>query len=404
MSQSSKVPNLDKIIGISTYSTKTEGTGGKIKSSPEQFFVMERLRQKVLDKISSSGSYTVYKLKKQGIDTNHALSDIFTKYGLRLKALGLKDANATTEQYVCDMTTGRSANTLVTNRYTLEKIGLVQKPLTKKDMIGNHFKIKIEDADFTKVSAFQDQDKILNFFGYQRFGSKRPVSHLIGKAILQKNFEHAVETLLSFTSEYDTPQNNKVRQMLKDKSSYSQVMDIVPPQMDIERTVLSEMISHGDPLKALRAIPIQLRRFFVQAYQSFVFNQTVSQAHDYGEDLLHPQQGDVCFDKDDNLGRYENDPDQRLAIPLVGYSYSKKNRFDSFISNILTEEQITPKEFFTKEMQEASEEGGFRQSTILCSDFAIKEPYVEFTLSRGSYATILLREIIKPQDPVSAGF
>ncbi|HZS74297.1 MAG TPA: tRNA pseudouridine(13) synthase TruD, partial [Candidatus Nitrosotalea sp.] len=63
-----------------------------------------------------------------------------------------------------------------------------------------------------------------------------------------------------------------------------------------------------------------------------------------------------------------------------------------------------PKEFFTKEMQEASEEGGFRQSTILCSDFAIKEPYVEFTLSRGSYATILLREIIKPQDPVSSGF
>jgi tRNA pseudouridine13 synthase len=119
---------------------------------------------------------------------------------------------------------------------------------------------------------------------------------------------------------------------------------------------------------------------------------------------MQPQQGDVCFDKDDILGRYQNDPMQRLAIPLVGYSYSKKNRFDSFISQILVEQQITPKEFFVKEMQEASEEGGFRQATISCSDFAIKEPYVEFTLSRGSYATILLREIIKPADPVAAGF
>lgn len=398
------VPNLDKLIGISIYCTKTDSTRGKIKSTPEQFFVSEILRKKSLDRISTSGSYAVYKLKKHGIDTNHALSDIFTKYGLRLKALGLKDANATTEQYVCDMTTGRSANTVVTNKYTLEKIGLVQKPLTKKDMVGNHFKIKIEDADFSKVSQFTDQDKILNFFGYQRFGSRRPVSHLIGKAILQKNFEHAVETLLSFTSEYDLAHNNKIREMLKDKSNYSKVFDQVPPQMDIERIVLSEMIDHGNPLKALRAIPIQLRRFFVEAFQSFVFNQTVSMAYEFGEDLLQPQQGDVCFDKDDNLGRYQNDPQQRLAVPLVGYSYSKKNRFDSFISRILVEQQITPKEFFVKDMQEASEEGGFRQAVASCSNFAIKEPYVDFTLSRGSYATILLREIIKPSDPIAAGF
>jgi tRNA pseudouridine13 synthase len=151
-------------------------------------------------------------------------------------------------------------------------------------------------------------------------------------------------------------------------------------------------------------MPIQLRRFFVQAFQSFIFNQTVSKAYEAGEDLLQPQQGDVCFDKDDNLGRYQNDPQQRLTVPLVGYSYSKKNRFDNFISQILVEQQITPKEFFVKDMQEASEEGGFRQAIMSCIDFSIKEPYVDFTLSRGSYATILLREIMKPSDPVAVGF
>lgn len=398
------VPKIDSLIGISAYCTKTDGTGGKIRSAPEQFFVSEILRDKVQTKISRSGKYTVYKLRKSGIDTNHALSDILKNHGLRLKALGLKDANATTEQYVCDMNSSRSVGTITTNRYTLEVVGLVQKPLTKKDMVGNHFKIKVEDADFTKISNFSGYDRILNFFGYQRFGSRRPVSHLIGKTILQKNFDNAVEILLSFGSEYDLPQNNRIREMLQDKSNYSKVFNEVPPQMDVERIVLQQMIEHDNALKALHAIPLFLRRFFVEAFQSFVFNKTVSTAYQYGEELFHPQPDDVCYDKDDNLGRYQNDPNQRLAIPLVGYSYSRKNRFDYHISKILQEEQINPKDFFVKEMQEASEEGGFRNAVMACKSFSAKESFVEFTLSRGSYATILLREIIKPENPVASGF
>ena len=398
------VPKIDSLIGISIYCTKTDGTGGRLRSSPDQFFVSEILREKARSKISKSGSYAVYKLKKSGIDTNHALSDIFQKYGLRLKALGLKDANATTEQYVCDMNSSRSTELITTNRYTLEKIGLVQKPLTKKDMVGNHFKIMIEGANFSKIKNFDEYDKILNFYGYQRFGSKRPVSHLIGKAILQRDFGHAVDILLSFTSEDDLPENNRVRGMLKDRTNYASVFNEVPPQMDMERIVLREMIEHNDPQKALHTIPLPLRRFFVEAFQSFVFNRTLSAAYEYGEELTQPQNNDVCYDKDDNLGRYQNDPDQRLAIPLVGYSYSKKNRFDYHISKILQEEQIHPKDFFVKEMQEVSAEGGFRNSIIMCKDFKISEPFVEFTLSRGSYATILLREIIKPTNPASEGF
>ena len=55
-------------------------------------------------------------------------------------------------------------------------------------------------------------------------------------------------------------------------------------------------------------------------------------------------------------------------------------------------------------MQEVSNEGGFRQAVMQCSNFSINEPYLSFTLSRGSYATVLLREIIKPANPVTAGF
>ena len=398
------IPRIDHSIGIFVYSTNFAGIGGKIRTNPDDFFVSEILDQRTLSKISHTGNYAVYKLKKHGIDTNHALSEIFKIHGLRLKALGLKDASATTEQFVCDTSISKSLDKFSTNRYELLRIGFVLKPLTKKDMVGNHFKIKIQDANFTKMVDFNEHEKILNFVGYQRFGSKRPVTHLIGKAILQNDFELAVHLLLSFSSEYDSIENNQVRKMLEDKSNYSKVLQEIPHQMDIERMVLGEMVQHGDALKAIRAIPLSLRRFFVQAFQSYIFNCTVSQAFEHGEELSLPKEGDVCFDIKNNLGRYQNVPDQRLAIPLVGYAYSRKNRFDYQISKVLENEQIHARDFFSKEMQAVSDEGGFRQAAIKCQSFSVTEPFVSFTLSRGSYATILLREMMKPSDPIAAGF
>jgi len=34
----------------------------------------------------------------------------------------------------------------------------------------------------------------------------------------------------------------------------------------------------------------------------------------------------------------------------------------------------------------------------------VKDNVVSFSLSRGSFATILLREIIKPENPLASGF
>ena len=174
--------------------------------------------------------------------------------------------------------------------------------------------------------------------------------------------------------------------------------------MDIERIVLKEMIEHGDALRAIRAIQISLRRFYIQAYQSFLFNQSLSSAFCDGENLFEAQPGDVCFDFHSIIGKYVKGLDQRLALPFIGYSYYKKTRFDYQISKILEQEEIAPKDFFIKEMQEVSSEGGFRQAAIHCSDNSSHDTIVEFSLSRGSFATILLREIMKPKDPIIAGF
>ena len=397
------IPDLDSQIGISVYSTDFKGIDGTIRVTPEDFQVSEVISEKSQNSISDNIGYAVYKLKKKKIDTNHALSDIFRKKGIHLKSLGLKDASAITEQFVFSGNKGKAIENFSSEKYSLEQIGFTKKPLSKKDMIGNHFKIKISGCS-DGLNSFSDSDKILNFYGYQRFGSKRPVTHLIGKAILGRDFAKAVDLILSFTSKYDSTENTEIREKLTDKENYKKFYDSVPPQMDIERIVLKEMIEHDDPLKAIRAIPVSLRRFYVQAYQSFIFNKSLSIAFSDGEDLFEAKSGDVCFDFKGIIGKYVKGLDQNLALPFVGYSYYKKTRFDYQISKVLEHEEITPKDFFIKEMQEVSSEGGFRQAAIHCSDYSAHENIVEFSLSRGSFATIILREIMKPQDPMVAGF
>ena len=397
------IPNLDSQIGITVYSTTFPGIGGKIRVVPEDFIVTEIISDKTKNSVNDQEGYAVYKLKKKKIDTNHALSGIFKKKGIRLKSLGLKDSSAITEQFVCSGNKGKAIENFSTEKYSLENIGYVKKPLSKKDMIGNHFKIQISDCS-DGLSNFIEYDKVLNFYGYQRFGSKRPVTHLIGKAILQRDFKKAVDLILSFTSTYDSKENTEIREKLSDKENYEKYLDQVPTQMDIERIVLKEMIEHDEYIRAIRAIPLSLRRFYIQAYQSFIFNQSLSLSFDDGENLFEAQSSDVCFDYNGIIGKYVKGLDQRLALPFVGYSYYKKTRFDYQISKILKQEEITPKDFFIKEMQEVSSEGGFRQAAIHCFDYASKQNTIEFSLSRGMFATILLREIMKPEDPILAGF
>jgi Uncharacterized conserved protein len=49
-------------------------------------------------------------------------------------------------------------------------------------------------------------------------------------------------------------------------------------------------------------------------------------------------------------------------------------------------------------------DGGFRNASIDIQDFSIQKNLIKFQLSRGSYATIVLREILKPENPLDCGF
>ena len=397
------IPKIDSDIGISLYVTKSVGTGGTIKKSNDDFKVKELLSEKALKTISNDHGLSVYILKKNGIDTSHALRDVEKRFGLVLKSLGLKDANAVTEQYVFSKTISKSFETIQGKNYSLKRLGFVKKPLSKKDMIGNHFEIKVENPS-KHISNFNEYEKILNFFGYQRFGSKRPITHLVGKAIIQNDYQAALDLLLNYSSQYDTEENNANRKIIAERTSELSVIDKIPKSMDIEIMLLEKLSQTKDLKIVIRSIPLHMRRFYIQAYQSYIYNKTLSMAFDYGEELFSAKEGDVCFDRNYILGKFQNDPSQMLAIPLVGHSYFKKTRFDFYIQKILDEEEVSLNDFFIKDFQEISIEGGFRNAIMQCNNFQINENIVKFHLSRGSYATIILREILKPENPLESGF
>ena len=412
------IPKIDSQAGMGCYCTSFVGTGGSIKQGSEGFVVSELVDESlhISPSYTESHRYPLYILEKRDIDSNHALFEIERNLHMRFRIMGIKDAKAVTTQYAGTERVMRNPPAEVKSRHTrLILKGFTKHPLDKKFLAGNKFEIRIYNAQSSDLSGFISQiGKVGNFYGLQRFGSERLVTHLVGREIIKRNFLHAVQLLLSYTTEFDTQRSKEIRNMCSDPSNYRQVLKMLPRGMDIERQVLSALVAGKDSIAALRAIPITIRRLFVQAYQAYIFNRCLSKAIMAEEDLLQPHMGDLCFEMEGpaTFGRiikYHPSSKTRLvpAIRMAGYTFQPgKGRFESITKAILQEEEIDAKDFYIKEMQELSHQGGFRQAPLWCTGFSYKrDPLkVSFKLPKGSYATILLREIIKPDDPIKSGF
>jgi tRNA pseudouridine13 synthase len=107
----------------------------------------------------------------------------------------------------------------------------------------------------------------------------------------------------------------------------------------------------------------------------------------------------------------------RLAIPLIGFKQRKSLGVQGEIEKqILEEEEINQESFKIPAMPEITSRGELRTALTPLNNFSLNEvaedsanllkqkAEVSFTLYRGSYATILLRELMKPRNPIKAGF
>lgn len=418
----SEVPIIDREVGIKCYSTDFGGVGGAIKQRTSDFKVSEIIDPSFFDELSKvkdeKHKFPLYLLEKDDIDSLHAIAKIKERSGISLRVVGIKDAKAHTLQYATTDNLRNVQRQFRTNQICVTLKGFTTRPLCKRSLLGNKFSIVIRGSQPRETSEINRQiTQVANFYGLQRFGSRRAVTHLVGKEIVNRNFRRAIELLLCYTTQYDSEMNKEIREKSRDSHNFPSLVKSIPQGMDIERRLMNAAIDGKDDVSALRSIPINIRRLFVQAYQGYIFNLCISGALLVGESILKGREGDLCFEvegalKFGKVRRFDSSSDSERntvpAIRLAGYAFHEgKGRFEMNTKSILKHECILAKNFYIKEMQELSTQGGYRQAPLCPNSFSLigKSPtVVSFELPTGSYATTLLREIMKPIDPIESGF
>jgi tRNA pseudouridine13 synthase len=426
MPEGATAPPPDVASGMTVYATRGNWRiVGRLRGSPEDFQVEEVLNLgEVSPDRTDEFAIPVYRVKKRGIDTPHAAAELAEFLKSNVNFAGMKDSNAVTTQYASARSVKAADPPFVRgSRFEAERVGYLRRPISRGMMAGNRFVIKVlteEDVSERVDEVYRRcaQRVVPNFFGYQRFGLRGMVNHRVGRAILRRDFKGAVELFLGEPRQGESDAASEARR-LAEGGRYGEAAERFSPRQDLERRIARHLVDKpGDYLGGLRRVPMTPRRLFVQAYQSYIYNLTMSAALEAGLDISEAERGDNWAEVNSDglgFGKVHGVREPLMAagtvalVQLVGYAFRDySSRFDGLIIPILKEEGVEPSQFYIKEAEEMSNEGGFRQAPLLVKDPAYSaqggKPTLSFTLGRGEYATTLLREVLKPDDPLSAGF
>lgn len=117
----------------------------------------------------------------------------------------------------------------------------------------------------------------INCFGLQRFGNASTSYHLLGRAVLRKDYKLAVLLLLR-PQEGEASKIRAAREHFRQHKDVAAALRMLPPFLVPERAVLEGLQQHGIDAHelAFNNVPKQLRTSFVEAYQDFVWNEMAS--------------------------------------------------------------------------------------------------------------------------------
>ncbi len=457
-----RVPSIDKALGLKTYVTKTPGIGGIIRETVDDFSVQEvlldgsvasieeRVGNKPLGATAHQQKYLFCALVKRNWDTLSAVLRIAKELGInqsRIQIAGIKDARAATAQHIT--IEGASVDEVLKIRIRdieVRPIGYFRDGLAPFYLLGNKFRVRIRgikpieaeiaDRIAETVSELDSSGGIPNFFGHQRFGTKRPITHLVGKAIVKGDFEEAAMLFLTQTSIHEHPESKQARNDLHLTRDFSRALQDFPRQLRYERAMLSHLsAAQKDFIGAFKRLPPKLQELFVQAYQAYLFNLFLSERLKEGCSLNRAEIGDFVVNLDRSglpiarTGRISsvevkaevNDLVRtgraRVALPLVGTAQRLSGGAMGQIQReILEKEGVEPRDFKINALAVRGGKGELRAIASPMREFSFQtiksegdngkalETELSFMLLRGSYATMLLREVMKPNDPVSSGF
>lgn len=197
--------DLDRFLGMNYYITDSPGCGGIIRSSPEDFQVEEVFEEFVYE----GGRYLVIEVEKRDWDTHHLIREMSRHLGIsqrRFGWAGTKDKRARTRQRISIMNLDEpELERIKLPDISINVLGRTNRAVGLGDLLGNRFAITIRDLacpePARRLASISEEIRrhrgVPNYFGVQRFGEIRPVTHKVGEALARGKIEEAVRIFLS---------------------------------------------------------------------------------------------------------------------------------------------------------------------------------------------------------------
>jgi tRNA pseudouridine13 synthase len=387
------------------------GTGGVLKQTPEDF----RVDEIPLYAPSGEGEHVFARLRKRGVATFEAARRVAQAVGVPERYVtfaGLKDARAVTTQTISIF--GATVEQVAAARVPgieLSDIHRHANGLRLGHLRGNRFDLVVRDAQPDTLPRARAVLEVLirkgvpNYYGEQRFGA-RADGHLFGKHLLNKDYGGFLKRMLGGPAGTTLDPNVLEARRLFDAGDLQGAYDAMPIRQRAEKKALGALLRFKDEETAVRAIPKRIRKIYVSAFQSWLFNQTVAGRIDALDRLM---EGDLAYiHRSRRVFLVEDAGAEQPRCDALEISPSGP-MFGTRMTNpagepgrveheLLASTGLTPEEFHTD--QGIKVKGLRRPLRVPLRDVSI-EPVdatsyrVRFTLPSGSFATVVMAELIK---------
>lgn len=407
------------------------GIGGRLKERPEDFLVDEI----PLYTPCGEGEHIYLTLQKRLLSTYEMVAVVASHFGVRRKDVGyagLKDKHAVTRQTVSIYAPGKRAEHFPELRHDgLQMLGVAYhaNKLRPGHLRGNRFSIRIRGVrptDAVTAKAVLERLRetgVPNRVGEQRFGLIEN-NHLVGAAIVRGDWEGAVRELLGPSERF--PQVNAEARRLFAAGKLQEALRAFPYQARVELIVLNALSQGASPARAMNALDDTFIGYYLSAFQSAVFNAVLDERVEAGA-LGVLEAGDVAM-KHVNQAVFSVTPSvleepatrERLKSfeispsgPMWGGGMKRATgATDAREVRALSAAGVTPEMMEPTKSRASSLVDGKRRPLRV----PLVDPEVEggvdehgayvriaFELPRGSFATVVAREIMKPLNPKIAG-
>jgi tRNA pseudouridine13 synthase len=432
-----KTPDFEHEIGIETYCTNHPGVEGKLRVRIDDFHVTELY---LFPPKKDQGNFTIAEVTSRNWETHTLVQEIAHRLHFsqrRISFAGTKDKRAWTTQLMSfDHVPAEQLSSLTIKDVTFENIFQSDCPVRIGELLGNRFEITIRNIAeeivpeqiISLFSPFQKWGGFPNFYGIQRFGVIRPITHLVGKYIIQGDFEKAAMTYIGNPMAGENETTYALREDLEKTRDYGKAFHSYPDALNFEKAMLNKLIQNPrDFIGSFKELPKNLLMMFVNAYESLLFNKMLSERIRQNlplhqavvGDIIYPMRKNVIVNEtilvtESNIDKVNAQISKKKAVVtglLVGYdSMYAEGEMGKIEHTIIDSQEIDPRDFIIPEIPFLSSAGSRRPLLALLPSLEWslhtdehtsdrQALTLRFELLKGCYATSLLREIMKSQDP-----